>query len=99
MIKIAVGVVAVIFAAAGAVFWFASARVKLPASISAFAYITHPESPQEWDGPISGTVFSDDLKATVDALHEQSRLNRWAAICTGVAVAMQAIAVAMSLSQ
>lgn len=82
-------------AVSSAVLWWWSARVKTPTQIQidAMALTTVPVDPvpgSQIAAPVSTT--SDDLQALAEALRQQSRLNRWAALLTAAAIMLQVIA-------
>lgn len=82
-----------VFAIAAAALWFWSATVDTPDSFPIAVDITT----SSYDGSSGGTGSSFALSQLGDALKEQSRRSANAAVCAGVAAALQAGALFLSL--
>jgi hypothetical protein len=74
-------VISVAFAAFAAIFWFASAAVRMPNDLGV--------------GGLFATPLIPGLDALPKALKRQSHLSAGAAICAGISAAAQAIALAL----
>jgi hypothetical protein len=66
----------VLFAALAAILWWLSARVRLPTRVT----------------PVRFNSIDADLQGLADGLARQSTLSKWAAVCAGIAAALQAVA-------
>jgi hypothetical protein len=69
-----------IFAALAAILWWRSAQVRLPKHVMIITTY--------------GGTRSKDAQDLVDGLGRQAVLSKWAAICAGIAAALQAVATA-----
>ena len=78
---------AVVAGLMAACLWFQSARIEMPsdASVSGYVYEGHP------DLQVSG------IDEMAEAIGRQGTWNKWAAIATGVSVALQAVAMLLQV--
>lgn len=85
----------IVFGFLSAILWFTSALGKVPDKLSIPVVKSDVEPMgQPLGGTYVGQASSPDLEKIVKSLRKQACLNTWAALCTCIAVLLQAIALA-----